>query len=148
MKGLGISGQFSRCSLHISVDKFARNTCLNRQSPQGSSWSDSMLPLFEQNNLYLSRPIDAACVWAETMHLKHLKEIVWEFLQHTGEEFVLGGLTLPLAKRYTKSAEACKCKRGVGLFDNILALSGESLLSVSSQANALSRFRDICGTVI
>ena len=115
---------------------------------QGGSWSDSMLRLFEQNNLCLSRLVDAVCAWAETVHLKHLKEIVWEFLQDTGEEFVLGGLTLPLVKRYTKWAKSCMCKRGVGLFDNILAVSGESLLPVSSQVNALSRFRDICGTVI
>ena len=115
---------------------------------QGGSWSDSMLRLFEQNNLCLSRLVDAVCAWAETVHLKHLKEIVWEFLQDTGEEFVLGGLTLPLVKRYTKWAKSCMCKRGVGLFDNILAVSGESLLPVSSQVNALSRLRDICGTVI
>ena len=107
-----------------------------------------MLRLFEQNNLCLSRLIDAVCAWAETVHLKHLREIVWEFLQQTGEEFVPGGLTLPLAKRYTKWAKSCMCKRGVDLFDNILALSGASLLPVSSQVNALSRFRDICGTVI
>ena len=105
-------------------------------------------PSLNRTDLCLSRLIDAVCAWAETVHLKHLREIVWEFLQQTGEEFVPGGLTLPLAKRYTKWAKSYMCKRGVGLFDNILALSGASLLPVSSQVNALSRFRDICGTVI
>ena len=47
-------GQFSILHLHIPVCQFARHACLYRQSAQGGSWSDSMLHLFEQNNLYLS----------------------------------------------------------------------------------------------
>ena len=41
LRGLGISGRFSMYALY-------------RQSAQGGSWSDSMLPLLEQTILYLS----------------------------------------------------------------------------------------------
>ena len=45
---------FSRNRLQIAVWWFARHACLYGQSAQGGSWSDSMLPLLEQNILYLS----------------------------------------------------------------------------------------------
>ena len=45
---------FSRFRLQIAVWWFARHACLYGQSAQGGSWSDSMLPLLEQNILYLS----------------------------------------------------------------------------------------------